>query len=102
MYRSRIADSVQGTYKTSDAVNLVFFEPSILLKEEPVFEDENTHKKEQHFRSLMAKEFKHCKQHIGVSDIIPVIPLPVCMTVQLTQSSRVPCSRKFNLAAVVC
>ncbi len=82
----RVAGSVQETYETSNPVNLVFLEPPILLKDEPLLEYEHTRGTEGFLLSLMAKNLQLCKQQMGLSDVIPVIPLPVCMTIQLAQS----------------
>ena len=74
MHRLRVAGCVQEAYKTSSPVNLVFLEPSILLKEKPSFENEHALNDEWAMQSWLAKKFPHCKQHRTVSDIIPVLP----------------------------
>ena len=99
MVLCRVPGSVQGTYQTSNPVDLVFLEPNILLKEKPLLHSEQTRRTEQYLLRLMAEEFKFqgCKQEMRLSDVIPVSPLPICVAAQLAQSSQVRCAGSCSL-----
>ena len=53
-------------------MNLIFLEPTVLLKEDPELADGKTVQTELFFRELTAHVSEHWQEDIQLSDIIPV------------------------------